>query len=349
MKVLGLSLYGPLAASTRYRLQQYVPGLKEAGIELDVHGLLDDTYLRSRFQGRRLPVASMLRSGGVRLGQLLRQRQYDGAVVYCELFPFMPGFIEQALLRVPYLCDFDDAFYLKYRGGWRGKVPGLGNKFDGLLARATAVTAGSRVLADHAARLNPAVTLLPTVVDIRRYTPVPRDQVRPFTVGWIGSPSTAPYLEALVAPLSELGREGAVRLVVIGGPAPAIDGVEVVQLPWSEDTEVDLINDFDVGVMPLTDTEWSRGKCAFKLIQYMACGVPVVASPVGANRDVVVPECGFLASGTEAWLAALRRLRDDPETRARMGASGRARVVEGFSLQRNLPLLEAAIQRVVTS
>ncbi|MBB6599050.1 glycosyltransferase family 4 protein [Luteimonas sp. MC1825] len=340
---MGLSLYGPLAASTRYRLQQYVPGLRDHGIELDVHGLLDDRYLRRRFAGERLPLGSMVASGLSRLRQLLRQRDYDGAVVYCELFPFMPGALEQSLIKIPYVCDFDDAFYLKYRSGARSLMPGLGRKFDGLVAAATRVTAGSRVLAEYAGQLNPATTLLPTVVDTDRYQR--RDVMRApgFTVGWIGSPSTAPYLQALVGPLETLGREGVVRLVVIGGKAPRIDGIEIVELPWSEDTEVDLINGFDVGVMPLPDTAWSRGKCAFKLIQYMACGVPVVASPVGANRDVVTADCGVLADNEAAWIDALRLLRDDNQLRERLGAHGRARVVDGYSLSRNLPVFGAAI------
>ena len=100
----------------------------------------------------------------------------------------------------------------------------------------------------------------------------------------------------LVQPLAALGAEAPLRFVVIGGKAPAISNVEVVELPWQEHTEVDLINTFDVGIMPLPDDDWARGKCAFKLIQYMACGVPVVASAVGANVDVVDADCGLLAS-----------------------------------------------------
>lgn len=343
MRVLGLSLYGPLAASTRYRLQQYVPGLRGYGIELDVHGLLDDHYLKRRFAGERLPIGSMVASGCSRLRQLLRQRDYDGAVVYCELFPFLPGRIEQALLRLPYIYDFDDAFYLKYGSGGRRLVPGLATKFDRLVAAATRVTAGSRVLADYASHLNTATSLLPTVVDTDRYQRREVARADGFTVGWIGSPSTAPYLEALSRPLAALGREGRVRLVVIGGKAPTIAGVEIIELPWSEETEVDLINGFDVGVMPLPDSDWSRGKCAFKLIQYMACGVPVIASPVGANRDVVTPECGVLADDDTGWLEAFRSLRDAPQLRTRLGDHGRARVVAEYSLAGNLPGFAAAL------
>jgi glycosyltransferase involved in cell wall biosynthesis len=143
-----------------------------------------------------------------------------------------------------------------------------------------------------------------------------------------------------------MAAEGAVRLVVIGGRAPRIEGVVIEEVPWREATEVSLINTFDVGVMPLPDDEWARGKCAFKLIQYMACGVPVVASRVGANVDVVTSECGFLVSNDDEWLAALRTLREDSALRARMGSASRTRIEMHYSLRHNLPILVETIRDV---
>jgi glycosyltransferase involved in cell wall biosynthesis len=136
-----------------------------------------------------------------------------------------------------------------------------------------------------------------------------------------------------------------VRLVVIGATAPAVSGVEVVQLPWCEADEVRLINQFHVGVMPLPDSPWAEGKCAFKLIQYMACGVPVIASPVGANKDVVTRECGLLATGAQEWLDAFRTLRDQPSLRTSMGDAARERVERQFSLATNLPVMADVLRR----
>lgn len=348
IKVLGLALYGPMAASTRYRLGQYVPGLAEAGIDLQIHSLLGDEYLRCKFEGQAAPWGYLLGMGWQRLGDLLRRQDFDAAILYGELFPLMPGWLERALLPKPYLYDFDDAFFLKYRSGRLRRLQAvLGGKFDTVIAGAAAITAGNACLADYARAINPRTHELPTVVDTTRYAPLPRPGEGPFTVGWVGSPSTAPYLAQLVEPLSRLGREGPVRLVVVGGKAPVIPGIAVEEVAWSEATEIGWINQFDVGVMPLPDDDWARGKCAFKLIQYMACGVPVVASRVGANVDVVSAECGFLAGDAAEWAEALRTLRDQPVLRGRMGAAARARVAGRYSLQVTAPRMAELIRSMV--
>jgi glycosyltransferase involved in cell wall biosynthesis len=346
IRVLGLALYGPLAASTRYRLGQYVPGLAEEGIELKIVHLLGDDYLRRRFSGRAWPFGAMLRAGVRRFGHLLQQSDFDAAMLHCELYPFLPGGIERALIRIPYVYDFDDAFYLKYcNGAKRLFKPFLGRKFDKVIAGAAGITAGNSTLANYARQFNAKGYYLPTVVDTERYISSERDRSETvFTVGWIGSPSTAPYLAELVTPLSLLGLEGPVRFVVIGGKAPAIPNVSVTEIDWQESTEVELINTFDVGVMPLPDDEWAKGKCAFKLIQYMACAVPVVASPVGANLEVVTNECGLLASTPDEWLVALRLLRDERTKRIEMGRAARERVEQRYSLRRNLPILANALR-----
>ena len=349
IKILGLALYGPLAASHRYRLGQFVPGLISMGIDLQIRHLLSDDYLYARFNGHTLPLKSMIKDGMSRFSDLWHQGDYDAVILQCELMPLMPGWLESALIRKPFIYDFDDAFYLKYRTGkMNWAKPLLGKKFDRVMAGAAAVTAGNYGLADYAGRFNTNTHYLPTVVDTNRYLPIKGTRGSEFfTIGWIGSPSTAPYLQELIEPLSDLGKESAVRVVVIGGKAPKIPNVSVVEHEWHEHTELDLINSFDVGVMPLKDDEWARGKCAFKLIQYMACAVPVIASPVGANVDVVIEESGLLASNAQEWLDAFRLLRDKPAMRVTMGEAARDRVVQHYSLQQNLPKLAGLIHKVL--
>ena len=350
IRVLGLSLYGSQAASHRVRLSQFQPGLAAAGIDLQIQSLLDNAYLQRSFSGRRPSLRWLLAAYGRRLQALRQADRFDLAVVHCELLPFLPGWLERYLLRIPFIYDCDDAFFLKYRSGrLRLLEPLLGSKTNTIMVAAVAVTAGNAGLAAHARRFNSNVTVLPSVVDTDQFRPAaPPPAERsgdPFTVGWIGSPSTAPYLQLLVEPLQQLARERPVRLLVVGGSAPAITGVEVIEQPWNLEQEVPLIQQFDVGVMPLPDTAWSRGKCAYKLIQCMACGIPVVASNVGASVEAVPPECGLLAATPEQWLASFRRLAADPELRQRMGTAARQWVEQHYSLRSALPVLIEVIQR----
>ena len=345
-----MTLYGAQAASTRYRLSQYVPGLKREGIDLRIMPLLGDGYIKVTFSGGKYGVKRFIGDYVDRLACLTRQGKYDLAIIQVELFPLLPGGIESRLLRIPYIYDFDDAFFVKYRHKrfrWMSFL--LKDKFEPVISRAAAVLAGNHYLADYANQLNPATTCLPTVVDTDRYVRLSGKRDDMFTIGWIGSPSTSVYLSALAPALAQLGREGPVRFVVVGGPCEAIDGVEVVNLPWEEATEVSLINTFDVGVMPLFDDEWARGKCALKLIQYMACGVPAVASPVGANLDVINNSCGLFARDSGAWLDGLRRLKDDGALRRDMGVAARQRIEHFYSLRTALPVMSKTIKTVAAN
>ena len=351
IRVLGLSLYGPQAASHRVRLSQFQHGLAATGIDLHIQSLLGNDYLQQMFAGRRPSSRVLLQSVSKRLAYLTQASDYDLTILYAELIPLLPAWAEQFFLRNPFIYDFDDAFYLKYRTGRLGRLaPLLGQKIDRLLASAAAVTAGNDTLATYARCFNSNVVVLPSVVDTSHYKPqatfsFPRLSL-PFTVGWVGSPSTAPYLRLLVEPLQALGRERSVRFVVVGAPAPSIPGVEVIEEPWSEQREVALIQSFDVGVMPLPDTEWCRGKCAYKLIQCMACSIPVIASPVGANVQAVPASCGMLADSPDAWFAALRTLAANFELRQAMGKAARQWVQTSYSLNSALPRFSKLIHTV---
>lgn len=350
LRILGLSLYGSQAASHRVRLSQFQPGLAAYGIELHINSLLDNDYLLRSFSGRRLPYWGVFSSYIRRIWVLLHaSSNFDLAIVYGDLLPFFPGWLERYLLQIPYVYDLDDAFFLKYRAGrFRFLSNLLGSKFDLLMADAFVVTAGNAGLSSYAGRFNPNVIMLPSVVDSDQLSPAPLSRSlnsrHPFTVGWIGSPSTAPYLQLLIEPLQQLARDIPVRFLVVGYHGLDIEGVEVVEQPWSLELEAPLIQQFDVGVMPLPDTPWTRGKCAYKLLQCMACGIPVVASSVGANVDVVPPSCGFLVDSSQQWLAAFRELAADPALRQRLGAAARNWVVQHYSLRSALPRLCSVIQ-----
>lgn len=365
IKILVLALYDQSTASTRVRSEQFFRQPEFNHIDFTYDYLLPSNGVvrllgaalvsPSTFFSTILLVLDLLRRYLRRLRLLASASQYDFAFLQCELFPFFPSWLEEVVFRVPFVYDYDDALYLKYRfGRFAWLRPLLGSKFDRAMSRALIVSAGSQILADYAKQFNSRVVLVPSVVCTDHYRPEPHcyDSTfsgRPFTVGWIGSPSTSPYLHELVEPLQALARELPLRLIVVGGNAPPIRGVEVIQRAWSLESEVSLINQFDVGVMPLPDSAWARGKCAYKLIQCMACAIPVIASRVGANVDAVPSSCGMLASTSDEWLAALRQLAIDTDIRNRLGAAARSWVEEHYSLRSALPVLTSVILRAASA
>lgn len=351
INVLCLSLYGSNAASHRVRLAQFQPGLYRLGINLEICSLINNNILLSTFRRASPPLFDLFLAYIRRIYRLLNSRKFDLAIVHVDLLPFVPSFIELSLLQIPFIYDFDDAFYLKYRSGRYSIFESfLGDKADRLMAQACAITAGNYELCTYAKHFNNNVTLLPSVVDTEDY--YPRDPLsinqldKTFTIGWIGSPSTTKYLDLLIWPLRQLALEIPLRFVVIGSLSfPPIPGVDVVLHSWSLHNEVSLIQQFDVGVMPLTDSPWARGKCAYKLIQYMSCGIPVVASRVGANIDVVPSECGILVDSSYEWLESLRRLSLDSNLRVSLGMNASDWVRNNYSLSSALPVFSNVIKQ----
>lgn len=351
MRVLLLSRYGSLGSSSRLRHYQFLPFLKAQGISVDVAPLLSDRYLTTLYgEGRRSPGA-ILAAYATRIPRLLTARRYDLLWIEKEVLPWLPPVLERLLLAMapPYVVDFDDAWFHQYDQHRLGIVRRLlGDKLDRLMRGAALVTVGNPYLEAraHAAGAS-SVLILPTVVDPARYpTTAPMDGRSRTTIGWIGSPSTSPYLDLLRGPLETLDARGVADVALIGAAPDALAGLPVRRLTWTEDSEAANILGFDIGVMPLADTPWERGKCGYKLIQYMACARPVVASPVGVNRSIVEHGVnGFLAETPEEWLQALDRLCADPALRRRMGAAGRAKVERLYSVEQVGPLLADGLRR----
>ena len=346
MKVTAFTKDDAEAASTRQRLLQYLPALAQAGIEVDWHPLLDADYVRSLATGHR---ASKLRIAWAylrRFGQLLRPRRADVVWIYAELFPYLPAWAERlAFLRGrPVVYDCDDAFFIPYDDHRQQLVRRLlSGKLDPLMAGAAACCCGNQYLRDHVAARNDRTMILPTVVDTDLYVPAPScDPGRGLVIGWIGSPTTWSNVRPLLPLLRELCAAHGVRVRVVGAGKAAeqdwFDGLDLID--WTEAGEVADVQAMDIGIMPLLDLPFQRGKSGYKLIQYMACGVPTVASPVGVNNQIVVPdENGFLATSEAEWRTALTRLIADGDLRQRLGAAGRAAAVANYSLASQAPRL----------
>ena len=329
LSVLLLSRYARRGASSRVRFYIYKEALERAGIALTVAPFFDDHYLTALYANA--PVwQSALRAYGRRLLRLLTTHRYDLLWIEKEVLPWLPAWLERLTIgRVPYVLDFDDAWFLRYHEHRSRLIRMLcRGKLERVARNAALTTAGTRYLAQWASDSGAdEVLLLPAVVDLAHY-PLRPPPDGPFTIGWIGMPSTAPYLTHIAEPLRRLCCNEAAQLVVIGAERFALDGVPIRHAPWDEQTEAELLSRCHVGIMPLPDDPWTRGKCGYKLIQYMATGRPAVASPVGANTTIVRHgENGFLASTSQEWFDALIRLRRDPVLRLEMGMAGR-RVVE---------------------
>jgi glycosyltransferase involved in cell wall biosynthesis len=354
VRVAAFTKYDREAASTRQRVLQYLPHLERAGIRVDVHPLLDDAYVRSLASGEAPSRSAIAAAYMRRLRHLLRGESADLIWVYAELFPWLPASFERLAFRSgrPLLYDFDDAFFQPYDDHRSPLIRALlGNKLVPLIEGAAAVCAGNPYLGDYARRHNPASHILPTVVDIEQYRPAAPAE-RPLTIGWIGSPSTWQFVRPYLPLIAGVCRDRGARFLAVGaGTAAEADRFDGMTLEaWSEAGEIASVQAMDIGIMPLPDAPWARGKCGYKLIQYMACGLPVVASPVGVNADIVAHgTSGYLASDPGQWRQSLNALIDDPELRQRMGEAGRERVVEDYSLQSHAPRLVEIMRQAVAA
>ncbi|XGA80991.1 glycosyltransferase family 4 protein [Halomonas sp. CH40] len=350
MNVELFSKYSRLGASSRLRSLQYLPALKQAGINVTSYALFDDEYLKHLYEGKGRSLVSVACCYLQRIKQLRNLKQIDLIWLEYEALPYIPYWLEQGLLPrgVPYVVDYDDAVFHNYDLSSRRLVRSLlGQKIDKVMANASVVICGNSYLAERAHQAGAKqVELVPTVVDAARYSvsnKICHEKSTPLVIGWVGSPSTQHYVLQLKPVLEAMHRKYGVRLVLVGAhPELAFQFGElpVVILPWSEESEAHSIESFDIGIMPLHDGPWERGKCGYKLIQYMAAGKPVVASPVGVNVEIVQHwQCGELAESSAQWSDALSRLLVDSSLRQSLGKRGRQAVEQHYSLQAQAPLL----------
>jgi len=276
---------------------------------------------------------------------LLSVHDYDLVLVNREAFPFFTPRFERMLFwghpRVVF--SFDDAIYEGHDDTSELPHPLL-HKFkhsprvSEVVRRSVHVIAGSETLAAYARQYNQSVSILPSVVDVEQFAyvpPKPRGG-EPITIGWWGSRSTSPYLAAVNGALRKLyeAHEGRVRFVFWGDGEYKTDLPNARVIPFSLEAEVEELGKVDIGIMPMPDTPWTRGKCAFKAIQYMARGIPTVVSPVGMSADVVQHGVnGLWARNEEEWVNTLDLLIRDENLRRRFSVAGRQTVEKEYSLQ----------------
>ncbi len=319
--VLFLPMGDRKLASSRYRLYQYVDHAADYGVQPRV---LDWASVRGR--AARLRTAAQTLIAAPRADVVFIQKRHDAAALYA------------ARLARRVVFDFDDAIWLPPPNDRRdpAKIPRLLDQLHAVLRRSDLIIAGNETLHAYAAQFTSHVTIVPTVVDLDQYTLAPNVTRDVVTLGWVGSHATIMYLDRLDEVFTSLAERypGRVRLKVVSDVPYHHATLPVENVAWSLRDEVEQLRDIDVGLMPLRDSEWERGKCGFKLLQYMALGIAAVGAPVGVNTTILQHEVnGLLAGSADQWLTALVRLIDDRALRQTLGAAGRQTIERSYSLQ----------------
>ena len=339
-KILFFTFGSRKDASTRYRVYQYLPYLEGAGYQVQIE---EPAAKRARGLSR-------LRS------TLAEERRFlslarEADLIFIQRRLFSIRFLKKLeKLHKRILFDFDDAIFTSPSGNWsfltQRRVQRRLQKTFGISAW---ILAGNKYLKSMAEKFGArAVRVLPTVIDLSKYRLKQHGSNGSVVLGWIGSSSNYPYLQALETILRDLSREfPEVKVLVVSDKTIPLKGSRVENRPWSEDREgVDLL-EMDIGLMPLVDDVWSRGKCALKALQYMACGIPAVCSNLGTNRELILPgEDGYLVGSDREWLEALRELIQSPEKRERMGLAARKKVEQHFMLQKTSGVLLRTLEDI---
>lgn len=336
--------YPTQGATSRYRSFAFASHLVELNYNIEIHSFMDIYYLERLFAQKPRNKIRILLSYCERLFAVLRSS--DNLIIERELFPYLPYGIEKWFLKGKnYILDYDDNVWEDYRGKWL-----LNEKYDYLVKNASGVIVGNDYLEHYVRKLNPSVIKIPTVINTDRYqrkdTPKKFDR---FSLVWIGSSVTYRYIKTFAPMFQQLAQIVDFDLIIIASKeleTEKIDGVSMKFYDWSSETETLLLRQSHVGIMPLGDDLFSQGKSGFKLVQYQAAGLPMIASPVGENTHIVEHETnGFLTADTSEWISAIQKLVSDPKLYAHMSDASKEKSCH-YSIQHYFPIYKEFIDRV---
>jgi len=341
--------------SQRFRIEQWMPYLKAQGVAVELFPFADQELMSMLHKPGRQATKAManMKQFFRRFGDAVKTRQYDAVLIHRAACIAGPATIERlvSLLGCPVIYDFDDAIFKLHTTdanrhfGWL-KFPG---KTKTICRLSNHVVVGNTYLADYALKYNSRVTVIPTSIDTTLYQPVTKNNKNGrVVIGWTGSSTSQTHLEMFAPVVRQLVSLRDVEFRVISDREPVLPGIPYVWQPWSPETEVEDLARLDIGIMPIPDDEWARGKCSLKALQYMAMGVPTICSPVGANSEVIQHgQNGLLASSTDEWTSCFQMLVDDAELRRRLGIMGRRTVEDRYSMTRCSELFANVVLQVV--
>ena len=355
-KILFIGPHRPTrVGSQRFRMEQFFPFYEKAGFQCDYSWFIDANddkvfYGQGNLVGKLLV---MLKAARVRLGDVLRANNYD--IIYIQREAFMLGttIFERLLTRskAKVIFDFDDAIWEDDVSVNNAKLRWLKRplKADEIMAMSDWIVVGNQYLADHALQFNQHVTIVPTVVDTDVYLPVDHTRT-PVCVGWSGSKTTVKHFEPIVPVLKRLKAKYGDKIYFkqIGDKNFKAEDIEVDSSDWQYDTEISELNKIDIGLMPLPDDKWAKGKCGFKAIQYMALEIPPIVSPVGVNTVIVQHgENGFVANTEDDWVKCISTLIESDTLRKKMGTAARKTVVANYSVKSQVGVLTGLFNSLI--
>lgn len=335
-----------------YRIYQYLDYLRSEGIECTVLSSRPSKYYSPSWtpQEGLWHKATMclyaFPKAANRLWACLRSVEHDIVFLQRDLLvgggtPFLETLLKK-FFRRKIIFDFDDAIYLSSEGYHR--------KILRIIGLSDHIIAGNSFLKEYALRYNHKVTVIPTSMDTDSYRPGENEDNEKVVIGWIGLPMNFIYLNLLGGVFKKLSeRYNRLELKVVSSDLHRLhlNGIKVSKREWSREREIEEVQSFDIGIMPLTDDEWAKGKCGGKALVCMACGVPVVCSAVGANVEILKDGVnGFLARGEDEWVEKLSALIEDKQLRQRIGREGRKTVEQKYSVKANGPKLKAVLEKV---
>ncbi len=356
MKVIFLVPYPKEGASNRYRIDQYLPYLKDCGIKYSVRSFWSSSAFKILYKKGHYfkKLYFFVLSTLSRVCDILHSIQYDIIFIHREAYPIGGAFFENILkiFKKPIIFDFDDSIFLpstckanKFID--RFKNP---NKIAQIIKLSKYVLAGNSYLEGFALEFNRCVSVIPTPIDIEKYSIA--NKVKKINsnivIGWIGSITTIDFIDELRGVFIELSKKyGNIVFKIVGGNF-SINGLSnVISKSWLLDEELDDLSSFDIGIMPMPDNLWTRGKCGFKAILYMSMAVPCVCSPVGINKEIITDGVnGFLPDTEEEWVRKLSLLINSHELRQKIGAAGRKTIEERYSVKVNAPKFLEILQKV---
>jgi len=332
---------------------QYASHLNDYGFDIDYSFFFCDEYVKKLYKkqkSKKLVLDAYIR----RVAKLIDLYKYDVIWLEKEIFPFFPEIVERLLrwMNIPYVVDFDDAWFHRYDQHKNNVLRFLfREKIDRVMRNAHTVVVGNEYLANRAYNAGALkVVEVPTVVDLNRYQIIDSvcEKSNSFTVGWIGNPQTFLYLKPLMKIFSSLSEIYGIKFIAIGVKNENVENTVFDAFDWSEETEVDILRGIDIGIMPLDDDLWQKGKCGYKLIQYMALGKPVIASPVGVNAEIVIDGFnGFLSSTVAEWNSGILEMFKNQRKRKEMGCNARRTVEMRYNLRVQVPRIIELFESVL--